>query len=199
MWVNTRELIVFALFCFSDGWADRSDVTKGFEKEAWGSISIRIHSPYVHTFDPYYLSLKPHTNARNPWFNEFWESRFECTLDSSHTDVAHGTLHATRNVSLVNNTFSRRLCTGTWPLRSRLFFFCSSIVVRLKIDTKQTSVIKCFVFHRISAASLRTSLVESCGENCKERRPSFCLWRQKRTISQARQEISMLYCNFLDK
>lgn len=67
-------------FFFSDGWADRSEVVQGFEYEAQGSISIRIHSPYVKAFDNYYLSLKPVTNTRNPWFTEFWQSRFTCKM-----------------------------------------------------------------------------------------------------------------------
>ncbi|GBN99423.1 Metabotropic glutamate receptor 5 [Araneus ventricosus] len=64
----------------SDGWSDRNDVTEEYEKEALGGISIRIHSTYDHSFDPYYFSLKPHNNSRNPWFREFWEYRFNCSL-----------------------------------------------------------------------------------------------------------------------
>jgi hypothetical protein len=65
---------------YSDGWADRSDVTDGFESQARGSMSIRIHSPNVTDFDDYYFSLNPYTNTRNPWFREFWQHRFNCTL-----------------------------------------------------------------------------------------------------------------------
>ncbi|GIY57906.1 metabotropic glutamate receptor 1 [Caerostris darwini] len=64
----------------SDGWSDRNDVTEEYEKEAHGGISIRIHSTYDRSFDPYYFSLKPHNNSRNPWFREFWEYRFNCSL-----------------------------------------------------------------------------------------------------------------------
>ena len=67
---------------FSDGWADRMDVVQGYEAEAVGGISIRIHSPRVDSFDKEYFALKPDksTLARNPWFQEFWENRFNCTL-----------------------------------------------------------------------------------------------------------------------
>ncbi|KAI1298763.1 Metabotropic glutamate receptor 5 [Halotydeus destructor] len=64
----------------SDGWADRYDVVEDYEQEAVGGISVRIYSPYVHQFDPYYFNLKPDTNTRNPWFREFWEHKFNCTL-----------------------------------------------------------------------------------------------------------------------
>ncbi|XP_065157823.1 metabotropic glutamate receptor 5-like [Atheta coriaria] len=73
------------LFIGSDGWADRADVTQGLEEQAWGSISIRIHSPYVNDFDNYYWGLTPSNNARNPWFNEFWQFRFGCTLPDDAT------------------------------------------------------------------------------------------------------------------
>lgn len=57
---------------YSDGWADRADVVEGYEKQALGSISIRIHSPRVESFDDHYFALSPFTNHRNPWFQEFW-------------------------------------------------------------------------------------------------------------------------------
>ncbi|XP_022903794.1 metabotropic glutamate receptor 5-like [Onthophagus taurus] len=69
------------LFIGSDGWADRSDVTEGNEEIAWGSISIRIHSPIVKDFKNYYLKLNPHKNLRNPWFKEMWEDFFHCSLN----------------------------------------------------------------------------------------------------------------------
>jgi hypothetical protein len=69
-----------ASLCCSDGWADRSDVTDGYESQARGSMSIRIHSPNVTDFDDYYFGLNPYTNSRNPWFREFWQQRFNCTM-----------------------------------------------------------------------------------------------------------------------
>jgi hypothetical protein len=51
----------------SDGWADRQDVVEGLEQQAVGSISIRIHSPAVKSFDDYYFALNPFENHRNPW------------------------------------------------------------------------------------------------------------------------------------
>ena len=40
----------------------------------------RIHSPYVREFDAYYKALDPLTNTDNPWFRDFWESKFQCRL-----------------------------------------------------------------------------------------------------------------------
>lgn len=75
-------------FPLSDGWADRNDVVEGYEQEALGGISVRIRSPYVDDFDPYYFSLKPHNNSRNPWFKEFWEWRFNCSLSQQTSEQA---------------------------------------------------------------------------------------------------------------
>ncbi|XP_038617958.1 metabotropic glutamate receptor 5 isoform X2 [Tachyglossus aculeatus] len=64
----------------SDGWADRYDVTDGYQREAVGGITIKLQSPDVKWFDDYYLKLRPETNLRNPWFQEFWQHRFQCRL-----------------------------------------------------------------------------------------------------------------------
>ncbi|XP_053561046.1 metabotropic glutamate receptor 5 isoform X3 [Bombina bombina] len=64
----------------SDGWADRYDVTDGYQREAAGGITIKLQSPDVKWFDDYYLQLRPETNLRNPWFQEFWQHRFQCRL-----------------------------------------------------------------------------------------------------------------------
>ncbi|KAM7129105.1 metabotropic glutamate receptor 5 isoform 1-T1 [Ciconia maguari] len=65
----------------SDGWADRYDVTEGYQREAVGGITIKLQSPDVKWFDDYYLQLRPETNHRNPWFQEFWQHRFQCRLE----------------------------------------------------------------------------------------------------------------------
>uniref|UniRef100_A0A8C5JUK7 Metabotropic glutamate receptor 5 n=1 Tax=Junco hyemalis TaxID=40217 RepID=A0A8C5JUK7_JUNHY len=65
----------------SDGWADRYDVTEGYQNEAVGGITIKLQSPDVKWFDDYYLQLRPETNHRNPWFQEFWQHRFQCRLE----------------------------------------------------------------------------------------------------------------------
>lgn len=70
----------------SDGWADRQEVVcvfvisllcfpktnhftilkvTNFEQQALGSISIRIHSPPLDSFDDYYFNLNPYNNSSN--------------------------------------------------------------------------------------------------------------------------------------
>ncbi|KAG5846489.1 hypothetical protein ANANG_G00115510 [Anguilla anguilla] len=64
----------------SDGWADRDEVVEGYEPEAEGGITVKLQSAEVTSFDDYFLRLRLDTNARNPWFAEFWQFRFQCRI-----------------------------------------------------------------------------------------------------------------------
>ncbi|KAK2516248.1 hypothetical protein Q9233_013844 [Columba guinea] len=79
--VIDRLALEFRFLRLSDGWADRYDVTDGYQREAVGGITIKLQSPDVKWFDDYYLQLRPETNHRNPWFQEFWQHRFQCRLE----------------------------------------------------------------------------------------------------------------------
>ncbi|KAK6486525.1 metabotropic glutamate receptor 5-like [Huso huso] len=80
MAMKRQNLVGEFLLLGSDGWADRYDVTEGYQREATGGITIKLQSPDVKWFDEYYLKLRPETNLRNPWFPEFWQHRFQCRL-----------------------------------------------------------------------------------------------------------------------
>ncbi|XP_053604548.1 metabotropic glutamate receptor 5-like isoform X2 [Plodia interpunctella] len=84
----------------SDGWADRRDVVAGVEPAARLALTLRIRSPYLHDFDRYYHALTPHNNKRNPWFQEFWEQKFNCSLDDK---PPAGTRQCTGSESLANS------------------------------------------------------------------------------------------------
>ncbi|XP_076047779.1 metabotropic glutamate receptor 1-like isoform X5 [Oratosquilla oratoria] len=86
------------LFLGSDGWADRSDVVEGLESAALGGLSIRIQAAYVQAFDPRYFGLRPDNNTRNPWFQEFWQRRFNCSLKGE--DMVEGLPPCTGEESL---------------------------------------------------------------------------------------------------
>ncbi|CAK9294580.1 unnamed protein product [Gordionus sp. m RMFG-2023] len=90
------ELIGKYVFIGSDGWADRDDVVKDYEIEALGGLSVRINSPYVKDFDPYYFSLKPGSNTRNVWFKELWEFKFSCSLTETQNKCSE-------NLSLIQD------------------------------------------------------------------------------------------------
>lgn len=127
----------------SDGWSDRYDVIEGYEIEAVGGISVRIYSPYVTEFDPYYFSLHPDNNTRNPWFREFWEHRFNCTLPTSPLPTSllpmtnnSGSINQQKgNSPFSNYPYSGRhtnLCTGSERLNDSKY----------KQDTKMAFVMK---------------------------------------------------------
>lgn len=130
----------------SDGWSDRYDVIEGYEIEAVGGISVRIYSPYVTEFDPYYFSLHPDNNTRNPWFREFWEHRFNCTLPSpsSFSPTSSVMTTTTNNSGSINqqrgyssfSSFPARsqsnICTGNERLNDSKY----------KQDTKMAFVMK---------------------------------------------------------
>uniref|UniRef100_A0A670Y265 Metabotropic glutamate receptor 1 n=1 Tax=Pseudonaja textilis TaxID=8673 RepID=A0A670Y265_PSETE len=84
----------------SDGWADRYDVTDGYQREAAGGITIKLQSPGVKWFDDYYLKLQPETNQRNPWFQEFWQHRFQCRLKGSPQENPKFNKTCTSNLTL---------------------------------------------------------------------------------------------------
>ncbi|XP_061484863.1 metabotropic glutamate receptor 5 isoform X2 [Rhineura floridana] len=84
----------------SDGWADRYDVTDGYQREADGGITIKLQSPDVKWFDDYYLQLQPETNHRNPWFQEFWQHRFQCRMKGSPQENMKFNKTCSRNLTL---------------------------------------------------------------------------------------------------
>merc|ERR1719370_2375698 len=79
----------------SDGWADRPDVIKGLEEVAVGGTSIKIHSTIVRDFDKRFFNLKPRNTISNPWLEEFWQWKFNCSLlqkDLPHKNRCTGKL-----------------------------------------------------------------------------------------------------------
>ena len=49
---------------------------------------ISIVTTPVRMFDEFrshFANLKPDANMRNPWFTEYWENKFQCTLDGTGT------------------------------------------------------------------------------------------------------------------
>lgn len=88
----------------SDGWADRQDVVSEYEMQAVGSISIRIHSPYMKSFDDYYFTLNPFENQRNVWFREFWEDKFHCKMPLERIKTTASTAQTTLIESFDNET-----------------------------------------------------------------------------------------------
>ncbi|KAJ8257902.1 hypothetical protein GJAV_G00190960 [Gymnothorax javanicus] len=84
---DARELLVAAarmnvsfVWVASDGWGAQESVVRGSEQVADGAFTIELASYPIREFDDYFTKLDPYNNTRNPWFREFWEQRFQCSL-----------------------------------------------------------------------------------------------------------------------
>ncbi|XP_063697705.1 metabotropic glutamate receptor 1-like [Culicoides brevitarsis] len=128
------------LFIGTDGWADRADVVLGYERQALGSITVRIHSPYVESFDKRYFGLSPFTNTRNPWFTEFWEHKFGCQLPGDPNILQP-----------LTNFFDKKVCTGKEDLSEKY-----------KQEPKLSFVIKAI---KTMAIALNQLQQDTCGTN----------------------------------
>lgn len=138
---------------FSDGWSDRYDVVEDYEEEAVGGLSVRIHSPYVHEFDPYYFALSPHENHRNPWFREFWQWKFNCSLSRPHELRQLPSDQRQRLAQLP-------LCTGQERLADKY-----------KQDTKMAFVMKAIWTMAYGLHSMQRSLCPNTNTLCKQMIP----------------------------
>ncbi|XP_061917884.1 metabotropic glutamate receptor 3-like, partial [Entelurus aequoreus] len=86
---DARELLAAAarlnasfIWVASDGWGAQESIVKGNEVTAEGAITLELSANPVPEFNRYFLSLNPDKNLRNPWFREFWEQKFQCSLGS---------------------------------------------------------------------------------------------------------------------
>ena len=115
-WVRKKERkktrdnsLVFVIFIQGK---ESSVVISGETDEiAIGALTLELVSIQPYSFEHYFNALKPDTknddsndkeddeqeeeedgkfiSSRNPWFNEFWEHRFGCSLTSSSTCLNH--------------------------------------------------------------------------------------------------------------
>lgn len=97
--VNTLNLTNHFIWIASDSWGTKKETVYGNEQVAEGAITFSPKSYEVKEFNEYFKNLKPATNKRNPWFLEFWEEQFNCTINESiqYSHMPH---------------LSKRLCTG---------------------------------------------------------------------------------------
>lgn len=84
---DAKELLAAAarlntsfIWVASDGWGAQESIVKGHEVTAEGAITLELAANPVPEFNQYFLSLNPGKNHRNPWYREFWEQRFQCSL-----------------------------------------------------------------------------------------------------------------------
>ncbi len=90
------------LFVASDSWGTKKESIDSFDSVAEGTITFAPKSYEIKSkvlfqhyktrsifililtgFNDYFKKLTPKTNLRNPWFNEFWEGQFDCSMKLS--------------------------------------------------------------------------------------------------------------------
>ncbi|XP_072038787.1 metabotropic glutamate receptor 3-like isoform X2 [Amphiura filiformis] len=73
----------------SDGWGVQDKPTHGRQSVAEGAITIELQTRQMDVFDKYFLNLRPEEYKRNPWFAEYWEQYWGCSLgpNSNPQDV----------------------------------------------------------------------------------------------------------------
>lgn len=94
--VTELNLTDHFLWVASDGWGTKREPINSNDEAAEGAITFSPKFYRVQEFNDYFENLKPKLNKRNPWFREFWEEQFNCTLARSATAVR----------------LSKRQCTG---------------------------------------------------------------------------------------
>uniref|UniRef100_A0A670YS84 Glutamate metabotropic receptor 2 n=1 Tax=Pseudonaja textilis TaxID=8673 RepID=A0A670YS84_PSETE len=110
---DARELLAAAqrinvsfTWVASDGWGALESVVAGSEPIADGAITIELASYPVQEFAVYFQNLNLHNNSRNPWFQEFWEHKFQCSFHSqncSHFSLKSGQFEQESKIMFVVN------------------------------------------------------------------------------------------------
>ncbi|XP_064615664.1 metabotropic glutamate receptor-like [Liolophura sinensis] len=86
---NARELVASAkrlgaigkfVWLGGDAWATRLSTFGSHKDGTLGAFTFKAYSEYVKNFDAYFEELTPLSVPSNPWFGEFWEKIFGCSL-----------------------------------------------------------------------------------------------------------------------
>ncbi|XP_021344940.1 metabotropic glutamate receptor 4-like, partial [Mizuhopecten yessoensis] len=67
-------------FLASDSWGAKVHPVFGQEVAAVDAVTILPKRHVIEEFDEYFLNLSPEHNTQNPWFAEYWETIFNCSI-----------------------------------------------------------------------------------------------------------------------
>lgn len=80
---------------------------KGLEDVALNTITVLPKATKLTAFNEHFYELKPKTNARNPWFREFWEQHFNCSLSGETKGECSGL-----NLTFTNSPVDNRVASA---------------------------------------------------------------------------------------
>lgn len=70
-------------FVGSQAWGKNTAVYKGAESQIQNTIAFNVDTGNVPGFNEYLASKSPNTYIRNPWFSNFFQEIYQCTLPGS--------------------------------------------------------------------------------------------------------------------
>uniref|UniRef100_H3BC48 Metabotropic glutamate receptor 2 n=1 Tax=Latimeria chalumnae TaxID=7897 RepID=H3BC48_LATCH len=156
---DARELLAAALklnvtftWVASDGWGAQETVIRGSERVADGAITIELSSYPIMDFATYFRNLDPYNNRRNPWFREFWEHKFQCSLYTPQCEqqsLKRGKFEQETKIMFVVNAVyamayalhnmyqaicpnATKLCDAMKPVNGKQFY--KNYVLNVKLD-----------------------------------------------------------------
>lgn len=80
---------------------------KGLEEVALNTITVSPKTVELTAFNDHFYQLKPKTNTRNPWFHEFWERHFNCSISKEVNAGCSGL-----NLTFINSPVDNRVASA---------------------------------------------------------------------------------------
>ncbi|KAG9345634.1 hypothetical protein JZ751_008778 [Albula glossodonta] len=109
---DARELLAAAgrlnasfIWIASDGWGAQESIVKSNEIVADGAITLELAAHPVREFNRYFQQLNPNSNSRNPWYKDFWEQKFQCTLHGANGDKAPHLKPCAKHLAIDSSNF----------------------------------------------------------------------------------------------
>ncbi|XP_060064901.1 metabotropic glutamate receptor 8-like [Ylistrum balloti] len=102
-------------FLASDSWGAKVHPVFGQEVAAVDAVTILPKRHVIEEFDDYFLNLSPKHNKKNPWFAEYWETIFNCSIS--------------------RDSKTRKRCSGKENLRSLSVGYEQEGLVQFVIDS----------------------------------------------------------------
>ena len=104
---NERHLIGQIQWVGSDAWGNVVWL-KDLQHLAHNAITVSPTSKRLKAFEDYFTLLRPETNTRNPWFKEYWQMHFNCSLDTKIVKPFPKTCSDDTKLTLENSNIDMR-------------------------------------------------------------------------------------------